>query len=108
MLACNASVGFNLILVLLALGVLLPGGEFSILVEQIADHTASINEKVEKMIDERKKANKIDSERERAIAYHDHVAPMIEEVRSHIDKLELIVDDQMWILPKYRELLFLR
>ena len=78
------------------------------LIEQIADHTASINEKVEKMIDERKKANKIDSERERAIAYHDHVAPMIEEVRSHIDKLELIVDDQMWILPKYRELLFLR
>ncbi|MBR3519818.1 MAG: glutamine synthetase III [Paludibacteraceae bacterium] len=78
------------------------------LIEQIADHTASINEKVEKMIDERKKANKIDSERERAIAYHDHVAPMIEEVRRHIDKLELIVDDQMWILPKYRELLFLR
>ncbi len=78
------------------------------LIEQIADHTASINEKVEKMIDERKKANKIDSERERAIAYHDHVAPMIEEVRRHVDKLELIVDDQMWILPKYRELLFLR
>ena len=78
------------------------------LIEQIADHTASINEKVEKMIDERKKANKIDSERERAIAYHDQVAPMIEEVRRHIDKLELIVDDQMWILPKYRELLFLR
>ena len=78
------------------------------LIEQIAEHTASINEKVEKMTDERKKANKIESERDRAIAYHDHVAPMIEEIRRHIDKLELIVDDQIWILPKYRELLFLR
>jgi glutamate--ammonia ligase len=53
-------------------------------------------------------ANKIESEREKAIAYHDTIAPMLEEIRYHIDKLELIVDNQMWTLPKYRELLFIR
>ena len=45
---------------------------------------------------------------EKAIAYHDTIAPMLEEIRYHIDKLELIVDNQMWTLPKYRELLFIR
>lgn len=53
-------------------------------------------------------ANKIESEREKAIAYHDNIVPMMEEIRYHIDKLELIVDNQMWTLPKYRELLFIR
>ncbi|KAA6323892.1 hypothetical protein EZS27_022841, partial [termite gut metagenome] len=53
-------------------------------------------------------ANKIESEREKAIVYHDKIAPMLEEIRYHIDKLELIVDNQMWTLPKYRELLFIR
>ena len=52
--------------------------------------------------------NKIESEREKAIAYHDNIVPMMEEIRYHIDKLELIVDNQMWTLPKYRELLFIR
>ena len=51
---------------------------------------------------------KIESEREKAIAYHDNIVPMMEEIRYHIDKLELIVDNQMWTLPKYRELLFIR
>ena len=60
------------------------------------------------MVECRKVANKIASEREKAIAYHDTVAPMIEEIRRHIDKLELIVDDEMWPLPKYREMLFIR
>ena len=78
------------------------------LIEQIAEHSAYVTENVEKMIEARKKANKIESEREKAIAYHDTVAPMLEDIRYHVDKLELIVDDQMWILPKYRELLFLR
>ena len=78
------------------------------LIEQISEHTAFISANVEKMIEERKKANKIASEREKAIAYHDNVAPMLETIRYHIDKLEMIVDDQMWILPKYRELLFIR
>ncbi|MBP5457723.1 MAG: glutamine synthetase III [Paludibacteraceae bacterium] len=78
------------------------------LIEQISEHTAFISANVEQMIEERKKANKIASEREKAIAYHDNVAPMLETIRYHIDKLEMIVDDQMWILPKYRELLFIR
>ena len=53
-------------------------------------------------------ANKITDERAKAVAYHDNIAPMLEQIRYHIDKLELIVDDQMWTLPKYRELLFIR
>lgn len=53
-------------------------------------------------------ANKIECERDKAIAYHDNIVPMMEEIRYHIDKLELIVDNQMWTLPKYRELLFIR
>ena len=60
------------------------------------------------MVEARKVANRISSEREKAIAYHDTVDPMLEQIRYHIDKLELIVDDQMWTLPKYRELLFVR
>ena len=60
------------------------------------------------MKDTRKKANGIESEREKAIVYHDEVAPFFESIRYHIDKLELTVDDQMWTLPKYRELLFIR
>jgi glutamine synthetase len=60
------------------------------------------------LIDARKAANKITSEREKAIAYHDTVAPVMETIRYHIDKLELMVDNQMWPLPKYRELLFIR
>ena len=65
-------------------------------------------EQVDEMVEARKIANRLTSEREKAIAYHDTIAPMLEDIRYHIDKLELIVDDQMWTLPKYRELLFIR
>ncbi|MFV0546870.1 MAG: glutamine synthetase III [Bacteroides sp.] len=78
------------------------------LIEEIADRTAFIKEHVDAMIEDRKVANKLESEREKAIAYHDTIAPALEEIRYHIDKLELIVDNQMWTLPKYRELLFIR
>ena len=78
------------------------------LIEEISKHTAFIKEHVDSMIEARKVANKITSEREKAIAYHDTVVPALNEIRYHIDKLELIVDDQMWTLPKYRELLFIR
>ena len=78
------------------------------LIEEIADRTAFIKEHVDAMIEARKVANKIESEREKAIAYHDTIVPALEEIRYHIDKLELIVDNQMWTLPKYRELLFVR
>jgi uncharacterized membrane protein YjjB (DUF3815 family) len=78
------------------------------LIEEIADRTTFIKEHVDAMIEARKVANKIESERDKAIAYHDNIVPMMEEIRYHIDKLELIVDNQMWTLPKYRELLFIR
>ena len=78
------------------------------MIEKISIHVNAINAKVHGMIDARKKANNIESEREKAIEYHDVVAPFLDEIRYHIDKLELIVDNDMWPLPKYRELLFLR
>ena len=78
------------------------------IIEDIANRTIFIKEKVDAMVEARKVANKIESEREKAIAYHDTIVPMMEEIRYHIDKLELVVDDQMWTLPKYRELLFIR
>ena len=78
------------------------------LIEEIAERTIFIKEHVDAMVEARKVANKIENEREKAIVYHDKIAPMLEEIRYHIDKLELIVDNQMWTLPKYRELLFIR
>ena len=87
--------------------VLLCGKDLDI-IEEIGHRELAIKEKVEEMIEARKKANKIADEREKAIAYHDTIAPKFDEIRYHIDKLELIVDDQMWTLPKYRELLFIR
>ncbi|MBP5770066.1 MAG: glutamine synthetase III [Bacteroidaceae bacterium] len=78
------------------------------LIQQIAGHTTFITENVAKLIEARKVANRIESEREKAIAYHDTVAPLIEAIRYHVDKLELIVDDEIWPLPKYREMLFIR
>ena len=78
------------------------------IIEEIADHTIFIKEKVDEMIEKRKVANKIQEEREKAIAYHDNIVPLMEAIRYHIDKLELTVDDQIWTLPKYRELLFIR
>jgi len=78
------------------------------IIEEIANHTIFIKEKVDEMVEKRKVANKIASEREKAIAYHDEIVPLMESIRYHIDKLELTVDDQIWTLPKYRELLFIR
>jgi glutamine synthetase len=78
------------------------------LIEEIALHIARIKTLVDQMIENRKVANVITGEREKAIAYHDTVALRLDEIRYHIDKLELIVDDEMWTLPKYRELLFIR
>ena len=78
------------------------------IIRKISEHTTYIKEHVDTMVEARKVANKISDEREKAVAYHDTIAPMLEQIRYHIDKLELIVDDQMWTLPKYRELLFIR
>ncbi|MCQ2139082.1 MAG: glutamine synthetase III [Bacteroidales bacterium] len=78
------------------------------IIEKISKHESFIIENVEKMVEARKVANHLTSEREKAVAYHDTVAPLIEEIRYHVDKLECIVDDEAWPLPKYRELLFIR
>ena len=78
------------------------------IIEEIAERTECIETMVENLVEARKVANKIESERDKAIAYHDTVAPIIEDIRYHIDKLELIVADELWTLPKYRELLFIR
>lgn len=78
------------------------------LIREISMRTKNITSKVQKMIDARKIANKIECQREKAIAYHDTVAPFLEEIRYDIDKLEMVIDDEIWPLPKYRELLFIR
>lgn len=78
------------------------------MIENMAEHMQFIKDKVQEMIEARKVANQIESQREKAIAYHDTVVPYLESIRYHIDKLELMVDDEMWPLPKYRELLFIR
>lgn len=78
------------------------------IIERISDHESFIIENVDNMVEARKVANRIENEREKAIAYHDTVAPLMEEIRYHVDKLETIVDDELWPLPKYRELLFIR
>ncbi len=77
-------------------------------IERISRHMCVIKAETYKMIDARKAANAIACEREKAIAYHDTVLPCLETIRYHIDKLELMVDNEMWPLPKYRELLFIR
>jgi len=78
------------------------------LLKKIQGHTAAIQTLTIKMTEARKKANRIENTRRKAIAYHDTVAVCFDEIRRHIDKLEEIIDDQMWTLPKYRELLFIR
>ncbi|MBR3022427.1 MAG: glutamine synthetase III [Bacteroidaceae bacterium] len=78
------------------------------LIEEIAFRTSNIETQVEELVAARKVANKIDDEHRKAIAYHDTIAPMLDTIRRQIDKLELIVDDALWPLPKYRELLFIR
>ncbi len=78
------------------------------LIRTIQEHTAAIQQLTAEMVEARKIANRIDSAYERAVAYHDTVLCYLEPIRKHIDKLEEVVDDQLWTLPKYRELLFIK
>ncbi len=78
------------------------------MVVTISDHISMIKKMVNEMIEERKKANVIDDIKEKALAYETNVKPYLNTIRYHIDKLELIVDNEIWPLPKYRELLFTR
>lgn len=77
-------------------------------VETIARYMSVIKDETAKMVEARKKANRLTCEREKALAYHDNVVPCMDTIRQYIDKLELMVDNEMWPLPKYRELLFIR
>ena len=80
----------------------------TVIIEEISERISIIKDKVEKMIEARKIANKFENERAKAVEYHDNVLPFFDEIRYQVDKLELIVDDEIWTLPKYRELLFVR
>ncbi|HLP06293.1 MAG TPA: hypothetical protein VK152_12780, partial [Paludibacter sp.] len=78
------------------------------LIVEIGERIATIKNAVDDMVDTRRKINKMEHEYEKAVAYHDQVTPYFDIIRYNTDKLELIVDDEMWTLPKYRELLFIR
>ena len=77
------------------------------IIREIAQRSQRIEKGVEELIESRRVANRITAEREKAIAYHDTVEPIMEKIRYEIDKLELIISDECWTLPKYRELLFI-
>ena len=76
------------------------------LIKEISGHVTAIKNGVNEMVEARKMANRIDDEKEKSKAYSKIIAPFLDKIRYHIDKLELIVDDEIWPLPKYRELLF--
>ena len=78
------------------------------LIEEIAERTEKIEQLVEELTDARRVANRIGDIHQRAIQYHDTVCPKMDAIRQEIDKLEMIVEDGLWTLPKYRELLFIR
>ncbi|SFC22932.1 glutamine synthetase [Zunongwangia mangrovi] len=78
------------------------------LIERVSTHIAVINSKVNAMIDARKVANKLDDLQQKAESYCNEVKPHFDEIRYHCDKLELLVDNELWPLTKYRELLFTR
>lgn len=78
------------------------------LIKEVGNHISTIKAKVNDMVEARKVANKIEDAREKALAYSEKVFPYFDEIRYHVDKLELIVDNEMWTLPKYREMLFIR
>ena len=77
-------------------------------IKEISEHIAIIKEQVQKMVEARKEVNKIESPEDLAIGYQGMVLPFFEEIRYHADKLELMVDNELWPLPKYRELMFIR
>ena len=78
------------------------------LIREIQMHTSALQGLVADMVEARKVANRVEDQRQRAILYHDNVACFLDEIRVHIDKMEEVIEDQMWPLPKYRELLFIR
>ena len=77
-------------------------------IKDISNHISSIKDDVEMMTEARKEANLIEHVQQKAIAYKDEVKPYFEKIRYNVDKLEMLVDDELWPLPKYRELLFIK
>ena len=77
-------------------------------IKEISGHVEGIKDKVAEMLEERKKANRIEDLEDQALAYNLKVFPYLAEIREHVDKLELMVDDELWPLPKYREMLFIK
>jgi len=83
-------------------------GEQIIILKKVSMHVNELNAKLHEMMDERKKANVLETVEAKSKAYCDHVKPYFDEIRYHSDKLELMVDNELWTLTKYRELLFTR
>ncbi len=77
-------------------------------IKKISEHISDIRINVAKMIEARKKVNKIEHIEQKAISYNEKVMPFFDIIRRHVDKLEMLVDDELWPLPKYRELLFIK
>ena len=77
------------------------------LIECISEDISSAESYVDQLDELEQKISKMEMGRDEAVAYHDEIAPMLEKIRKHVDSLEMTVDDQMWPLPKYRELLFI-
>jgi glutamine synthetase len=77
-----------------------------LLIRRIEGHASAIIAGVDKMTSLRMTANHIENQRDRALAFHDTIVPIMEDIRKHVDELEMWIDDQLWTLPKYRELLF--
>jgi glutamine synthetase len=78
------------------------------MIGEISEHISAIKNNTDDMIEARKKANKLEDARDKAIAYCDKVRPYFDEIRTHVDKLEMLVDDELWPLPKYRELVTIK
>ncbi len=94
---------------------ILPGEQFEkqaelqiYIIGKISEHVSEIRKYVQQMIDKRKEANLIDAADEKASYYCNEVKPFLNKIRYHVDKLEVLVDDEMWTLPKYREMLFIK
>ena len=78
------------------------------MIKEISEHISVIKRTTDNMVEERKKANNLDSPKKQAHAYCDKVKPLFDTIRYHVDKLEAMIDDEEWPLPKYREMLFLK
>ena len=85
-----------------------PAGTRIEAIKEISEHIAAIQKNVYKMIEARKKANALEGAQEKATAYCEYVKPCFNQMHENPDKLEFTVDDEVWVLPKYREMLFKR